>query len=139
MGFVGRAWPDWPMELDGIDGIRKIPPDPSRAEWGTKLIKTDCDEKGLFLAAAVSDHRRLLFGDVVAAVLTLEDFTQHLLLLFQVVQLVRCLRAACLDEVGAEAQRIAGLAQVKNLSCVHDSLLPICFADCLFCRNYFLV
>ena len=119
MGFVGRAWPAWPMEWDGIDVIRKIPPDPSRAEWDDKTYKTDCDEKGLFCAAAVVDQRRILVGDVVAAVLTLEDITQDLLLLFQIVQFVRSLRAAGLDEVGAEAQRIAGFAQVKNFSCVH--------------------
>ena len=44
MGFVGRAWSDWPMKWDGIDGARKIPPDPSRAEWEDKTYKTDCDE-----------------------------------------------------------------------------------------------
>ena len=119
MGFVGRAWPDWPMKWDGIGWDTKIPPDPSRAEWEDKTYKTDCDEKGSFCAAAVVDQRRVLIGDVVCAVLTLEDFAQHLLLLFQVVQLVCCLRAAGLDYVGAEPQGIAGLAQVKYFSCVH--------------------
>ena len=70
-------------------------------------------------AAAVVHQRLFLIGDVVCAVLTLEDFLQDPLLLFQVVQLVRCLRAAGLDEVSAEAQRIAGFAQVKYISCVH--------------------
>ena len=110
----GMGW-DW----HGIGMGQKIPLDPSRAEWGTKLIKTDRDEKGLFLAAAVVDQRRVLVGDVVAAILTLEDFTYDLLLLFQVVQLVCSLRAAGFDEVGAEAQGIACLSQVENLSCVH--------------------
>lgn len=71
---MSRAWPAWPMKWDGIGWEKKIPPDPSRAEWGTKLIKTDCDEKGLFCAAAVSDQRRLLVWDVVGAILTHEDF-----------------------------------------------------------------
>lgn len=102
MGAAWGAWPDWPMEWDGIDGIRKIPPYPSRAEWGTKLIKTDRDEKGLFHAAVVVDQRRFLFWDVVGAILTHEDITQHLLLLLQVVQLVCSFRAAGLDEVGAK-------------------------------------
>lgn len=109
MGFVGRAWPDWPMEWDGIDGIIKIPPYPSRAEWGTKLIKTDRDEKGLFHAAAVSVQRRILFWHVVGAILTHEDFTHDLLLLFQIVQLVCGLWTSCLDEVGAEPEGIACL------------------------------
>lgn len=80
-GFSDEMGWDW----HGIGMGQKIPPYPSRAEWGTKLIKTDCDEKGLFHAAAVSDHRRLLVVDVVVAVLTHEDITQHLLLLLQVV------------------------------------------------------
>lgn len=80
-GFAdGMGW-----DCDGIGMGQKIPPDPSRAEWGTKLIKTDCDEKGLFLAVAVFDQRRILVGDVVAVVLTHEDITQHLLLLLEVV------------------------------------------------------
>lgn len=70
-------------------------------------------------AAAVVDQRRILVWDVVCAILTHEDFSQDPLLLFQVVQLVGSLRTAGLDEVGAEAQRIAGFAQVENLSCVH--------------------
>ena len=81
---------------------QKIPPYPSRAEWGTKLIKTDRDEKGLCLAAAVVDERRLLFWDVVCTVLTHEDFTQDLLLLLEVVQLVCSLRAAGFDDVRAK-------------------------------------
>ena len=109
MVFVVRAWPAWPMKWDGIGMGQKIPPYPSRAEWGTKLINTDCDEKGLFHAAAVSDHRRLLVWYVVAAVLTHEDIMQHLLLLLEVVQLVGSLRAAGLDEVGAKPKGIACL------------------------------
>lgn len=109
MGFVWRACPDWPMKWDGIDGARKIPPDPSRAEWEDKTYKTDCDEMKTLCAAAVVDQRRILFCNVVAAVLTLEDITQHLLLLFQIVQLVGCFWTAGLDEVAAEAQRIACL------------------------------
>lgn len=89
------------MKLDGIGMGQKIPPYPSRAEWVDKTYKTDCDEKGLFCAAAVVDQRRILVLDVVVAVLTHEDITQDLLLLFQVVQLVCSLRAAGLDEVGA--------------------------------------
>ena len=91
------------MKWDGIWMGQKIPPYPSRAEWGTKLIKTDCDEKGLYHAAIVVDRRRLLIWDVVGAILTHEDISQHLLLLFQIMQLVGSLRAAGLDEVGAEA------------------------------------
>ena len=119
MGFVGRAWPDWPMKWDGIGWDTKIPPDPSRAEWEDKTYKTDCDEMKTLFSAAVSDQRRILIGDVVCAVLTLEDLTQDLLLLIEVVQLVCSLCAAGLDEVSAEAQRIAGLAQVEYLSFVH--------------------
>ena len=81
VGFAdGMGW-DW----HGIGMGQKIPPDPSRAEWGTKLIKTDRDEKGLFLAAAVVDQRRILVWDVVAAVLTHEDLTYDLLLLLEIV------------------------------------------------------
>lgn len=76
-------------------------------------------------AVAVSGQWWRVIGDVVCAVLTLEDVVQYLLLLFQVVQLVGCFRAAGLDEVGAEPQRVAGFAHVKYFSCVHDSLLPI--------------
>ena len=97
------------MKWDGIGMGQKIPPDPSRAEWGTKLIKTDRDEKGLCLAVAVVDQRRLLVWDVVAVVLTLEDITQDLLLLLEVVQLVCSLRAPGLDEVDAKSQGIACL------------------------------
>ena len=97
------------MKLDGIGMGQKIPPYPSRAEWVTKLINTDCDEKCLFHAAVVVDQWRLLVWGVVAAILTLEDIMQHLLLLFQVMQLVCSLRAACLDEVGAKPQGIACL------------------------------
>ena len=104
-GFAdGMGW-DW----HGIGMGQKIPPDPSRAEWGTKLIKTDCDEKGLFHAAAVVDQRRLFVLDVVGAILTHEDIAQDLLLLLQVVQLVCSLRAAGLYEVRAEPQGIACL------------------------------
>ena len=70
-------------------------------------------------AAAVVHQRLILVLCVVAVVLTLEDFLQDPLLLFQVVQLVGCLRASGLDEVSAEAQRIAGFAQVEYISCVH--------------------
>ena len=73
------------------------------------MHKYDCDEKGLFCAAAVFDERRILVLDVVAAVLTLEDITQYLLLLLEVVQLVCSLRAAGLDEVRAKPQRVACL------------------------------
>ena len=52
---MSRAWPDLLMEWDGIDGIIKIPPYPSRAEWEDKTYKTDCDEKGLYHAATVID------------------------------------------------------------------------------------
>lgn len=99
---MSRAWPTWSMEWDGIGMGQKIPPYPSRAEWGTKLIKTDRDEKGLFLAAAVVDQRRILVGDVVGAILTHEDIAQDLLLLLEVMELVGSLRAAGLDEVGAK-------------------------------------
>lgn len=58
------------MKWDGIGMGQKIPLDPSRAEWEDKTYKTDCDEKGLFLAAAVVYQRRLLVGDVVGAILT---------------------------------------------------------------------
>ena len=81
VGFADEMGWDW----HGIVMGQKIPPDPSRAEWGTKLINTDCDEKGLFHAAVVVDQRRLLVVDVVAAILTLEDFTYDLLLLLEVV------------------------------------------------------
>ena len=104
-GFADEMGWDW----HGIFMGQKIPPYPSRAEWGTKLIKTNRDEIGLFCAAAVVDQRRILVFDVVAAVLTHEDITQHLLLLFQVMQLVCSLRAAGLDEVGAKPQGIACL------------------------------
>ncbi len=100
----GMGW-DW----HGIGMGQKIPPYPSRAEWVDKTYKTDCDEKGLFLAAADQRQRRFLVWDVVCAVLTHEDFTQDLLLLLEVVQLVGSLRAACLDEVGAKPQGIACL------------------------------
>lgn len=105
VGFSDEMGWDW----DGIGMGQKIPPYPSRAEWGTKLIKTDRDEKGLFYAAAVSYYRRLLVWDVVAAILTHEDFTYDLLLLLEVVKLVGSLCAAGLDEVSAEPQGIACL------------------------------
>ena len=125
MGFVGRACPDCPMKLDGIGMGQKIPPDPSRAEWVDKTYKTDCDEKGLFHSAAVVDQRRLQIFDVVCAVLTHEDIMQHLLLLLEVVQLVCSFWTSGLDEVSAEAQRIAGLSHVEYLSFVHSCCLYI--------------
>lgn len=85
MGAALGAWPDLPMKWDGIGMGQKIPPDPSRAEWVDKTKRTVRNEKGLFHAAAVFDQRRILVGDVVAAVLTHEDIAQHLLLLFQIV------------------------------------------------------
>ena len=96
MAGMSRAWPAWLMKWDGIG-------------WGKNMHKYDCDEKGLFHAAAVVDERRLLVWDVVAAILTHEDFTQYLLLLLEVVQLVGGLRAAGLDEVGAKPKGIACL------------------------------
>lgn len=120
MGGMAEFADEMGWDWDGIGMGQKIPPYPSRAEWVDKTYKTDCDEKGLFFSAAVVDQRRLLVWDVVAAVLTHEDFTQHLLLLFQVMQLVGSLRAAGLDEVGAKPQGIACLTQVKNFSCVHS-------------------
>lgn len=90
------------MKWDGIGMGKKIPPYPSRAEWGTKLIKIDCDEKGLYHAAIVVDQRRLLVGDVVGAILTHEDISQDLLLHVQIMQLVCSFWTSCLDEVGAK-------------------------------------
>lgn len=105
VGFAdGMGW-DW----HGIFMGQKIPPDPSRAEWVDKTKRTVRNEKGLFHAAVVVDERRILVLDVVAAILTHEDIAQDLLLLFQVVQLVGSLRAACLDEVRAKPQRVACL------------------------------
>lgn len=73
------------MKWDGIGWGKKIPPDPSRAEWGKNMHKYDCDEKGLFHAAAVVDQGRLFVCDVVAAILMHEDFMEYLLLLLEVV------------------------------------------------------
>lgn len=120
---MGLAWDLWgvyvPCMADMADGMgwdwhgigmgQKIPPDPSRAEWGDKTKKTVRDEKGLFCAAAVVHERRFLVDDVVAAILTHEDISQYLLLLLQVMQLVCCLCAAGLDEVCAKPQRVACL------------------------------
>lgn len=54
MGYRIPAWPDWPMEWDGIGWDTKIQPDPSRAELEDKTLKTDCDEMKTLCAAA--DH-----------------------------------------------------------------------------------
>lgn len=97
------------MKRDGIDGIIKIPPDPSRAEWVDKTYKTDCDEKILFLAAAVRYQRWFLIWDVVGAILTHEDISQDLLLHVQIMQLVCSFWTSCLDEVRAKPQGIACL------------------------------
>ena len=109
MGAAWGAWSDLPMKWDGIDMGQKIPLYPSRAEWGDKTKKTVRDEKGLFCAAAVVHERRFFVVNVVFAVLTLEDITYDLLLLLQVMQLVCCLCASCLDEVRAKPQRVACL------------------------------
>lgn len=90
------------MKWDGIGMGQKIPPYPSRAEWVNKTYKTDCDEKSLFLAAAVSVQWRILFWHVVGAIFTHEDISQDLLLHVQIMQLVCSFWISCLDEVRAK-------------------------------------